>query len=228
MSAGVRVVDAEVLERLAHVEVGLAGRRRCRTAARASRCMTRSSRLARAIGQRRVDLVAAAGALLAPAARRASGCCSRRRRHAKSSGSTIVDAVGIDVDRGRANRPSRAGILKRDPAARIARHRQAVQAESRSPARRPGRAPGSSRRSKACSRWCGSVEDLQRVVVAGQQQHAAVLRRAGVVGVLEHVAAAVDARALAVPHGEHAVVLARRGRVRPAACPTPRWPRAPR
>ena len=34
-----------------------------------------------------------------------------------------------------------------------------------------------------------------------------MLRRAGGVGVLEHVAAAVDARALAVPHREHAVVL---------------------
>jgi len=34
------------------------------------------------------------------------------------------------------------------------------------------------------------------VIVAGEHQHAAVLRRAGVVGVLEHVAAAVDTRPL--------------------------------
>ena len=56
----------------------------------------------------------------------------------------------------------------------------------------------------------GAVRQRRRaagVVVAGQRQHAAVLRGAGGVAVLEHVAAAVDARALAVPHGEHAVVL---------------------
>ena len=46
------------------------------------------------------------------------------------------------------------------------------------------------------------------VVVAHQGEHAAVLGGAGVVGVAEHVAGAVDARALAVPDAEHAVVLA--------------------
>ena len=46
------------------------------------------------------------------------------------------------------------------------------------------------------------------VVVAHQRQHAAVLRGAGEIGVAEHVAGAVDARALAVPHAEHAIELA--------------------
>ena len=46
------------------------------------------------------------------------------------------------------------------------------------------------------------------VVVAHQRQHAAVLRGAGEIGVAEHVAGAVDARALAVPDAEHAVELA--------------------
>ena len=46
------------------------------------------------------------------------------------------------------------------------------------------------------------------MVVAHQREHAAVLRGAGEIGVAEHVAGAVDARALAVPHAEHAVVLA--------------------
>ena len=46
------------------------------------------------------------------------------------------------------------------------------------------------------------------VVVAHQREHAAVLRGAGEIGVAEHVAGAVDARPLAVPHAEHAVVLA--------------------
>ena len=43
------------------------------------------------------------------------------------------------------------------------------------------------------------------MIVAGADQHAAIFRRAGGVAVLQHVAAAVDARALAVPHGEDAV-----------------------
>src|SRR3989442_117497 len=47
---------------------------------------------------------------------------------------------------------------------------------------------------------------LRRVIVAREHQDAAVPRRAGGVGVLEHVAAAVDARPLAVPHAVDAVV----------------------
>ena len=46
------------------------------------------------------------------------------------------------------------------------------------------------------------------MVVAHQRQDAAMLGRAGVIGVAEDVAGAVDARALAVPDAEHAVVLA--------------------
>ncbi len=49
---------------------------------------------------------------------------------------------------------------------------------------------------------------FRRVIVAHQGDHAAVLRGAGEIGVAEHVAGTVDARALAVPHAEHAVVLA--------------------
>ena len=44
------------------------------------------------------------------------------------------------------------------------------------------------------------------VVVTGQQQHAAMGRNARGIAVLEDVTGAVDARALAVPHGKHAVV----------------------
>ena len=46
------------------------------------------------------------------------------------------------------------------------------------------------------------------MVVAHQRQHAAVFRGAGEIGVAEDVARAVDARPLAVPDAEHAVVLA--------------------
>jgi hypothetical protein len=44
------------------------------------------------------------------------------------------------------------------------------------------------------------------VVVAHQRQHAAVARGARRIGVAEHVAGAVDAGTLAVPHAEHAVI----------------------
>ena len=46
------------------------------------------------------------------------------------------------------------------------------------------------------------------MVVAHQRQHAAVLGGAGQIGVAEHVAGAIDAGALAIPHAEDAVVLA--------------------
>jgi hypothetical protein len=48
---------------------------------------------------------------------------------------------------------------------------------------------------------------LGDVVVPGHRNHAAPGRGAGHVGVLEHVGAAVHARALAVPDAEHAVEL---------------------
>ncbi|MNK92308.1 hypothetical protein D3C87_1124280 [compost metagenome] len=44
------------------------------------------------------------------------------------------------------------------------------------------------------------------MVVAGNGQHAAKFRGAGGVGVAEHIAAAIDARTLAVPHAKHAIV----------------------
>jgi hypothetical protein len=47
-----------------------------------------------------------------------------------------------------------------------------------------------------------------RMVVAHQGEHAAVLGGAGEIRVAKHVSGAVDARPLAVPHAEHAVVLA--------------------
>ena len=46
------------------------------------------------------------------------------------------------------------------------------------------------------------------MVVAHEHHDAAMLGRAGDIGVAEHVAAPVDARALAVPDGEDAVILA--------------------
>src|SRR5690606_394683 len=47
---------------------------------------------------------------------------------------------------------------------------------------------------------------LARMVVAGRDEHAAVPRRPRRIAVLERVAGAIDARSLAVPEREHAVV----------------------
>src|SRR4051812_8803221 len=44
------------------------------------------------------------------------------------------------------------------------------------------------------------------VVIAGKAQHTAVFRRAGSIAVAEHVAAAIDARALAVPDADYAIM----------------------
>lgn len=43
------------------------------------------------------------------------------------------------------------------------------------------------------------------MVVARDQQNAAVLARTGMIGMFEHVAAAIDARTLAIPHGIDAI-----------------------
>src|SRR3954463_12726182 len=44
------------------------------------------------------------------------------------------------------------------------------------------------------------------VVIAGECEHAAMAGRPGGIGMLEHIAAAIDTRTLAVPHRKHAVV----------------------
>ena len=92
-----------------------------------------------------------------------------------------------------------------DPVAREARQGPAVEAELQvlgDARRRHHRHVPGLHRHVALMRHRGGDA---AVVVAGDHQHAAVRRRAVGVAVLERVAGAVDARALAVPHGEHAV-----------------------
>jgi hypothetical protein len=96
--------------------------------------------------------------------------------------------------------------LEGDPAARVAAHREAVQAEVEVVLHVGGIEHRNQARLEDVLGLVRKRRGLRAVVVARQNQHAAVPGRAGSVGVLEHVAAAIDARALAVPHGEHAVV----------------------
>ena len=58
------------------------------------------------------------------------------------------------------------------------------------------------------SDWWAVVEDSAVWSSPIRAMHAAMLRGAGEIGVAEGVAGAVDARALAVPHAEHAIELA--------------------
>ena len=116
-----------------------------------------------------------------------------------------LDPVRIDMDRGRGI-GRLAQHLEADPQARVARHREGMQAEVEIFLDRRGmddRDAGGHEGGLALVRH---GRRLGHVVVAGQRHDAAVLRRAGIVGVLEGVARAVDARALAVPHAEHAIV----------------------
>ena len=118
--------------------------------------------------------------------------------------------------------------LERDPAARIAAHREAVQAEVEVVlhVRRV-----EVRDQAGLEDVLGLVRQrrgLGGMVVAGQHQHAAVLRGAGGVGVLEHVAAAVDARAPCRTTWRTRRRSWRPGTCRPAACPRSRWRRGPR
>ena len=112
----------------------------------------------------------------------------------------------VDVDRGR--RLHRFGDgLETDPAAGEARHREAQQAHVQD-VLHAGRVEHRHHRADefvlAAVRQGGAAAV---VVVGGQRQHATKPRGAGGVGMLEHVAAAVHARALAVPHAEHALDL---------------------
>ena len=129
------------------------------------------------------------------------------RRHDEVVGDLDVDAVDAAVDRG-----GRLDVvlhaLEADPHAGKARQREAQDAvvedllhAARIEHRHHVVDEGELGLVRAGRAFAG-------VVVAHQGQHAAVLGGAGVVGVAEHVAGAVDAGALAVPDAEHAVVLA--------------------
>jgi hypothetical protein len=124
---------------------------------------------------------------------------------AKSAGSFVLHALRIHDHRG--PRLDDVGhALEADPQAREAAHRVAVQAEIEvvlDVRRIEHRDAAGFQDVLALVR---ERRGLRRVVVAGEHEHAAVLRGARGVGVLEDVAAAVHAGALAVPHAEDAVV----------------------
>ena len=204
--------EAEVVERLAHVEVALAAGDDAEPRGHGRRADDDAVELVHAaVVQRRVDLVVLHPRLggeegVGPADRDPVG------RQREVVGHDDVHARRIDVDRGRAL-DGVGDALEAHPAAGVAAHRPAVQAEVEDLLH--GRRV-EHRHQRGRERVVRLVRDgrgLRRVVVAGEHEDAAVLAGARVVRVLEDVAAAVDARALAVPHGEDAVDLGARVQV---------------
>ena len=199
---GSSFVDPQVVQRLAQVQPGLAARDQAQARLRAV-----EEQPVQAIGTRirrgGVDLVRLHPVFL------------RQLR----VGPADVHAVGgqlevlghahphprrVDLDRGR-TLDDVGAELQRNPATGVARHGPAVQPEvddllhtgGREHRQRAGREDV-----LALVRHCRRA---RRVVVAGHHQHAAMGQCAGVVGVLEDVAATIDARPLAVPHREDAI-----------------------
>ncbi len=201
---GLALVDAQVFQRLAHVEVALAAGDDAQP--RLRRIDDDAVQLVdAAVVERRVDLVVLHPRLggeerIGPANRHAID------RQREIVGDDDVHAGRVDRDRGGALH--RVGdALETDPAARIAAHRPAVQAEIQYLLHRGGIEHGDHRRRELMIRLMRQRRGLGRVVVAREHQHAAVLGRACEIGVLEHVAAAIHAGAFAVPHREYAIDL---------------------
>ena len=199
-------VDAELVERLADVEIALAGGDDA------------DLRIAAARGDGAVELVGAHESEHGVALKIVQPRLLRQNlivqadieaafRHAEIVRDHDIDPLQAGIDR-RRGFDRLVHRLERGPGARKARHRPAVET--------------------VIEHFldAGRVQDRDHdvdevifglvrggrgfggVVVAHQSEHAAVFRRAGKVGVAEHVAGAVDARPLAVPHGKYPVVLA--------------------
>ncbi|MPN27780.1 hypothetical protein SDC9_175214 [bioreactor metagenome] len=115
-----------------------------------------------------------------------------------------ADALWIDVHRGRGLH--RVGqCLERDPATRVTRQRVAVHAKV-DVFLHAGRCQH--RHHHRLEEVIGLVWQggrLGGVIVTGNDQHPAMLRTAGGVGVAEHITAAIHPGPLAVPHREHPI-----------------------
>ena len=199
------VVQPQVVQRLARVVVRLAARDEAE--ARVRRIDHGVVQLVRAhVRERRVPLVFHQPRFLlerriGPADVQAAWRHRRSPRAARSArgrGSTNTLRRRLDdlLDR-----------LHARPHAREAAHRERVQTHVEDvlhARRKEHRQPAGLEDVVALMRGGAALGD---VVVAGDRDHAAVLRGARHVGVLEDVRASVDARALAVPDAEHAVEL---------------------
>ena len=211
-----RLADAELFERLAHVEIGFAGGDDAE--ARLRRIDDDAVEpVGAGEGERRRQLEAMQPRFLVER-RVGPADVEPARRHLEILRQHDLDPARIDIDRGRAVHRLGDG-LERDPAAGIARHRPAVDAEIED-LLDPGRVQHRDQRvDKGEFRLVRQGRGLAGMVVAGQRQHPAIGRGAGRIAVLQRVAAAVDPRPLAVPHGKHAVIFGAGKQVQLLAAP---------
>ena len=111
----------------------------------------------------------------------------------------------VDADRS-AGFDDVGNALERDPATRVTAHREAMQAVVDVLLHIRGIQHRDQAGFEDVFALVRKRGGLGRMIVAGEDQNAAVLCGAGRVAMLEHVAATVHAGALAVPHRKYAVV----------------------
>ncbi len=202
------IVNAKIIEGLAHIEVGFAGgddAESCRFAASGRVNHDLVQPIGAAIGLRGIELVIQQAGLLQQAIIRPADI-EAVRGQGEIRGHNDLDAIQRDVHRGRGFDRVRH-CLEADPATGIAAHGPAVQAEVQVFLHAGRHQYRHHRGLQRVFRLVGNGGRARRVIVAGDCQHAAVLPGASGIGMLEHVAAAIDPRPLAVPHAKHAVML---------------------
>ena len=203
-----RIVEAELAERLAQVVIRLAGRGDAEPGGgRVERDPVQPVR--RGEGLRRLEPAVVDLALrVEPPRGHEQRVLARLPRPALVLEAGIGDHHAVGRDLGRADLVGDVGDdLRAHPEAGIARELEAEPPEVEDLL---DRAREDHREERVVERHLRVRRQRRRLrerIVAAERQHAAIARHAREVGVLEDVARAVDAGALAVPHAEDAVVL---------------------
>ena len=200
------LVDAQFVERLADVEIALAGGDDADLRIAAARGDDAVELVGANEGQHGVALVIVQARFLGQD-RIVEADVEAARRHREIGRRDDVDALKAAVDRGCGFYRLVHG-LERDPGAGEARHRPAVEAVIEHLLHAGGVEDRNHHVDEVIFGLVRGGRGFGGVVVAHQRQYAAAFGGAGEVGVAEHVAGAVDAGALAVPHAEDAVVFA--------------------
>ncbi len=197
------LVDAELVQRLAHVEIALADGDDADLRPAAARGDVLVELVGAHEGEHGVALVVVQARLLAEDGV-AQADVEAAFRHGEVLRDDDVDALQAAVDDGGRFHRLVHGF-ERDPAAAEARHRPAVEAVVQDLLHPGGVQDRDHDVDEVVFGLVRGGGGFGGVVVAHQREHAAVPRGAGEIGVAEDVAGAVDARSLAVPEPEHAV-----------------------
>src|SRR5438132_98389 len=183
---GMRVVDPEIVEGLAHVEIGFAGGHNSEARARAIYDDTVEV-VSAGKGERRVKLVSVESIFLVERLIRPADI-EPPWRHLEIVRVLDLEPLRADLDR----RGAVDGLgdgLEGDPATRVARHRPAIEAEIEQFLYSGGVQYRNARIHKGIFGLVRQGRRFARVVIACEQQHSTVWRRSGGVAMLECVAA---------------------------------------